>query len=156
MPQRTKVIFYWIFVFIWMGVIFYFSSKPANESDTQSYFAIDKINIVLNTLGIKAQLAAEKWNFVVRKLAHATEYAFLGILLYFAFSVSFEIKKKVILFSFIISFLYAITDEIHQIFVPGRACRIMDIIIDASGAIMGILFMLAIKTLLSSLIGREK
>ncbi len=43
-------------------------------------------------------------------------------------------NKKIILITVLICFLYAVSDEIHQYFVPGRACRMLDVIIDTSGS----------------------
>jgi VanZ family protein len=44
-------------------------------------------------------------------------------------------KGKIILITVLICFLYAVSDEIHQSFVPGRACRLFDIFIDTSGSV---------------------
>jgi VanZ family protein len=46
--------------------------------------------------------------------------------------------KKSFIITFIFCFLYAVSDEVHQIFVPGRAFAIRDIIIDTSGAALGL------------------
>ncbi len=75
---------------------------------------------------------------IIRKLGHFSEFLLLGsaVSLYFW---HFEIKNfKKISFAFLCSTGYAITDEIHQIFVPGRACRILDVFIDACGSLVGI------------------
>lgn len=156
MNQRRNAIFYWLLVIIWMGIIFYYSSKPAIESDTQSFQAIDVINHILNLLGVKAQLAVEKWNFIIRKFAHAFEYALLGGLLHLAFSASCFTKIKTLVFSLIISIIYASTDEIHQLFVPGRTGKVTDVMIDTCGALAGLLFMAGITSMWSSLSKKGK
>lgn len=43
-----------------------------------------------------------------------------------------------IIFSLLICILYAISDEIHQVFVPGREAQVKDVIIDSGGAAVGI------------------
>ena len=43
--------------------------------------------------------------------------------------------------------LYAVTDELHQIFIPGRACRFFDVCVDAAGALAGIVFCLLVAFL---------
>ena len=53
--------------------------------------------------------------------------------------------KKVILITVVICFLYALSDEIHQYFVPGRACRILDVLIDTSGSLFFCLVYLFVK-----------
>lgn len=67
------------------------------------------------------------WDFLAKKGAHFTEYAILYFLI-------FRANGKNHLSSFILTMLYALTDEIHQSFVPGRTAAIYDIAIDFSGA----------------------
>jgi VanZ family protein len=68
--------------------------------------------------------------FLILKSFHLIEYAFLAILLSFAIY-----KKK---FVFLIAYLYAISDEIHQSFVPGRTSRFRDTLIDLIGILIGV------------------
>lgn len=72
------------------------------------------------------------WDLLLRKLAHVTEYAILGALLARA------VQGRLTL-AFALGVAYAITDEIHQTFVPGRAGRPLDVAIDAVGVALGIL-----------------
>ena len=77
-------------------------------------------------------------DFIIRKLAHFLIYTSLG------FFASLTAGKRRILsegsfYTFLFCVLYACSDEIHQHFVPGRACRIMDVCIDSGGAATGIL-----------------
>lgn len=69
--------------------------------------------------------------FLILKSFHLIEYAFLAILLSFAIY-----KNKLVVF---IAYLYAISDEIHQSFVPGRTGRFRDTLIDLIGILIGIL-----------------
>jgi len=96
-----------------MGVIFYFSSLPHLKSP----FA---------------------WDLVLRKVAHALEYAVLAILCSRALKGS-EVQPPVHLYSaFAIAVLYAVSDEFHQSFVPGREATPLDIGIDSIGSAIGI------------------
>ncbi len=118
----------WLPVFLWAGLIFYLSSVPNLES------------------GFEA-------DFFLRKAAHIFEYAVLVILLFNAFFRSFEKKQKqpsfktVVFYVFLISFLYAVSDEFHQTFVFGRSGNIKDVLIDSVGIILGIIvFLVSVKS----------
>lgn len=140
-----KALFYWTLVAIWMGVIFYFSGKTSVTSDQQSYSVIETINQLFRHIGLNVKLAAEHWNFVVRKLAHISEYAVLGSLLYMAFSSTVLSKKKVGIYSLLVCIMYAVTDEIHQLFISGRTGKLSDIGIDAIGGLIGVTVMILIR-----------
>ena len=68
--------------------------------------------------------------FLILKSFHLIEYSFLAFLLSFAI-----IKKKWII---VIAYLYAISDEFHQSFIPGRTSRFRDTLIDLIGIFIGI------------------
>jgi len=134
-----KAITYWLLVIIWMYVIFHFSSEPAKQSDTQSLFVIQVINKASNSFGFTGELLDNNWNNFIRKTAHASEYAMLCILLYLAVSALGVKDKKLFLSALLICLIYAVTDEIHQAFVPGRAARVTDVMIDTSGGFAGLI-----------------
>ena len=70
------------------------------------------------------------WDLLLRKLAHAAEYAVLGALLARATG-----RPRL---AFALAVLYAISDELHQLAVPGRRGAALDVAIDAAGALTGI------------------
>ncbi|MGE5330013.1 MAG: VanZ family protein [Deltaproteobacteria bacterium] len=142
-----KIVFYWGLVLIWMCVIFLFSSNPAQKSDNQSLFVIEMINKAANSLGFQGELLDDSWNYFIRKIAHGWEYAVLCMLLYLAVSALGFADKKLFLSALLICMLYAVTDEIHQMFVPGRAAKVMDVMIDTSGGFLGLVFMKIIEVL---------
>jgi VanZ family protein len=74
----------------------------------------------------------------VRKLAHITEYAILAIILYFLINQFTRKRRIVILMTFIILFLLASMDEIHQLFIPLRGAKFSDVLIDSIGGLVGI------------------
>ena len=71
------------------------------------------------------------WDLVLRKLAHTVEYAILGALLLRA------LEARTI--ALVAGVAYAISDEIHQSFVPGRQGSVLDVLIDSAGVAIGIL-----------------
>lgn len=73
---------------------------------------------------------------VVRTLAHFCEFTGLGLLVANLFFAIKNTPKPVLSAS--LSLLYAVTDEIHQIFVPGRACQLSDLAVDFGGIILGV------------------
>lgn len=125
-----------------MLFIFTMSSFGHNSSDAQSNLFVDFI--AQNFPHIRHGLENNLINlytlvFLVRKTAHFTEYAILGALFYLNLiqfpKLNSHIKK--LLLPILFSFLYAITDELHQVFVPGRSAQFRDVLIDTLGASFG-------------------
>lgn len=125
-----------LLVILWMIFIFVMSSFDATSSSNQSNFIVDIITSIINIKDIGLL------SLIIRKLAHFIEYFILGILV-----INFITRyDKKIIIAILLCIIYATSDEIHQIFVPGRSCQIIDIMIDSSGSIMGIyLYKLIIK-----------
>lgn len=121
-----------------MLLIFLMSSFDATESTNQSNFIV---NIITNIFKIEN---IELLSLIIRKLAHFTEYLILGFLAINMLNKN-DISKKYLL-SILICIIYATSDEIHQIFVPGRACQIRDILIDSIGSITGVYLYKLINT----------
>ena len=119
-----------ILVLIWMIIIFIMSSFNAEDSANQSNFIVNIISNILNIENVRLL------SLIIRKLAHFTEYLILGTLVINMFTKNNA--KKTYLLSILLCIIYAISDEIHQLFVPGRACQIKDILIDSVGSITGI------------------
>lgn len=119
-----------VLVAIWMIIIFLMSSFDATESTNQSNFIV---NIITNIFKIEN---IELLSFIIRKLAHFTEYLILGFLTINMLNKN-DISKKYLL-SILICIIYAISDELHQSFVPGRSCQLVDVTIDFIGALTGI------------------
>jgi VanZ family protein len=105
-PVPDSALARWLAVAAWCAVIFAFSSIPSLGTD----------------LGT--------WDLVLRKLAHLTEYAILGVLLARAVGA---LPAAVALGT-----AYAVTDEIHQTFVDGRRGAPLDVLIDAVGVVLGV------------------
>ena len=125
---------YLILTILWMIFIFVMSQTPGNDSSKQSNFIVD---IIIHILPI----TRDTLSFIVRKCAHMTEYAILAFLIY---KTIVHIGKSLVK-SFIFTFLYACTDEFHQLFIAGRAGQFRDVCIDYTGALIMILIIYIIN-----------
>ncbi|MEE1086375.1 MAG: VanZ family protein [Schaedlerella sp.] len=150
--NKSRFILGLCFTLLWMGIIFSLSSQPSNQSDETSLgigriiAEIVKPDFEQISADEQDQLV-ESWNHAIRKTAHFAEYAILGVFCGFmVLQVSISIKKGWIL-AVIMCMLYAISDEVHQYFVPGRACQVGDICIDTFGAVCGVIVVVFIRNL---------
>lgn len=136
----NKKFLHWIPVLIWMSIIFYLSHQPADES---SQLSSGISAILLNVLSILLPLDLSYFHFLVRKAAHFFAYFILGLFVFHALRKHKNVTAssrlwRVAGLAFTISVIYAISDELHQLFIPGRSCEIRDVIIDSFGALFGI------------------
>ena len=120
-------------------MIFNFSSKKGINSYEQSEVITKKVeNIVTHITDEKPSYSTfEKVHHFIRKQGHFIEFAVLGILVFLLIrSYELSLKKSIIIaLSFVL--FYAATDEIHQLFVEGRNGRVIDVLIDFLGGIIG-------------------
>lgn len=148
--KNKREIIYWILLIIWMVGIFIMSNQPASISDSQSGGLIDILSrIGLDMNNVFGQLA----NFIVRKCAHFFEYMILALLVLNVLKLYFNMDQVVII-TIIFVFLYACSDEMHQLFVQGREGAIRDVIIDTCGGITLVLIKLFV-TCKKQLISRK-
>lgn len=149
--MRIKVVICWLLVIIWMSVIFMFSSMNGEESTDLSDSGIrDVVSTavsVTNGIGLTHDDGNQKYfiekmviylNYPVRKCAHMFEYFVLAMLVLNALYVSGIDSKKIIYYAIGFVFIYACSDEFHQIFT-GRTAMFADVIIDTFGGYLGIL-----------------
>ena len=127
--RKIHIIISWVFVVICMGIIFSLSAQVADDSQELSDSFIRKI---FETFGITIE------SDLIRSIAHCLEFMGLSVLLFNAIYATWFLKLTPII-AFFGTVLYAITDEIHQIFVPGRAFQISDILVDSTGALIGVI-----------------
>lgn len=128
----------WLAVIFWMGVIFYLSHQVAADSSQLSSGITEFVVNSVNQVVPKVNLELAQMSFFIRKTAHFTAYFILGALFLHAFWLSGLVGVRGIILSFIISALYATSDEVHQLFVPGRSGEVRDVLIDSAGALTGI------------------
>ena len=143
-----KGITFFVLIF-WMAVIFYFSAqtggKSSDISQSVGYRIAESISNCFHQDKTTEELSqqAEQMQLVIRKGAHMTEYAILAIFTLLHICCYRGKPKKFWWWSWGFCILYAATDEIHQLFVPGREGRFLDVCIDSIGSLIGILlFML--------------
>ena len=138
-----------------MLAIFMFSAQTEEESsETSGYFVDFFINLFspdFENLPTENQEAAlTRVTNLIRKLAHFTEYTVLGFCL--ALHIG-ELKSKLnkklgFEWAAVVGVLYAVSDELHQFFVPGRGPGAKDVLIDSLGVLTGLALMLAIMSLI--------
>ena len=139
----------WLLVIIWMFIIFILSNSPANVSGK------DSSNIIKNTIEITLNITNKigitnyhptikelnetslSLNEPLREAMHGFVYFILALLLLIALQHSNVNKLYVI--AIITCIIYAFSDEIHQIFIDGRAFELFDIFIDTVGSLIGTL-----------------
>lgn len=128
----------------WMAIIFLFSAQPARESAKVSGgFAYRIVFRADQMFGMDLEdeeilRYTQKLDHPIRKAAHMTEYAILGMAAFWFFAGRGWRGRKCYAFALAFSAVYAATDEIHQLFVPGRAGRCSDVLIDTLGAAAGL------------------
>ena len=150
--MNKKIIINTIYVILWCVTVFTLSAEIADNSSNTSgntiKFMIKLIN--RNISNDELQVVVNFLQPVVRKTAHFTLFAVGGILIYNMLDLFISHNKpisiKVVGISWLTVTCYAITDEVHQLFVPGRSCELRDMLIDSTGVLVGIvLLMIVIK-----------
>lgn len=127
-------------IVLWMAVVFTLSMDFASEAHTSRI-----IEPLLRWLDPHISFAAlERAHFLVRKMAHVTEYAILALLILRGLRILHARPAGVWSWSLAAwtlgaSAAYASTDEIHQLFVPSRGPSVHDVMLDACGATLGLL-----------------
>jgi Predicted integral membrane protein len=151
-----------------MGFIFYNSSNNGEISEDRSHALLNSIksqyhklesfqpaaeksqnndkNLKESNAGTKVKASKvvsskkeEEFNKILRKNAHAFEYLILAIVVS-ALLFSFNMKgKSALIYIMFICLFYAVTDEFHQIFIPGRSSLVSDVLIDFLGSLIGLL-----------------
>jgi len=109
--MSKKILFNWLVVLLWLGMIFYFSHQPDLKSELEP-----------------------SWDLIFRKVAHMAEYFVLAYLLFRALSESRLSRSRLLLISFFLSLVYSGLDEWHQSFIAGRVASVVDVGIDSAGA----------------------
>ncbi len=142
--MTSKIFFRWIFwaiTAIIMLIIFLNSAKNATQSSEVSISFTEKLFSVL-VPDFESMDENEKVSFVasaqflIRKSAHFLSYFSMGFFCFLAINTyAVKIRRKFLL-STAICVIFSITDEIHQLFVPGRSGEVRDVLIDSSGILL--------------------
>ncbi len=155
--MKTKRTVFLILIIINCIIIFCFSNQVADVSSVSSGRIVNLIAELLPSIknmpeAEKQIICSEVLSLIVRKTAHFSIYMLLGFLT-MNFAVTYKgTKYKNGLCSWIFGTIYAITDEIHQLFIQGRSCEVRDVCIDSIGVLTGILIALIIFKLCKKII----
>ena len=142
---KTRKRLLWVLLILNMAAIFALSSQPADVSTEKSdvLVALPKLLFELaNPEMAGSEAVYLVIQFIVRKTAHVLEFATLsalaaGLLLLYE-------KRSPYLMGALFSMLYAVTDEWHQTFIPGREGKISDWCFDSAGAVLGAVVLWAV------------
>jgi len=136
---QPRVLLIWVVTLAWVGTISFLSTASYGSSVTGWLLAqlLSSLHIHLShqTFAIV--------HFLIRKLAHCTEYAMLSLFLYFSLNPRHPEcwHARSALASVVIAGLFSLTDEYHQSFVPGRTASLKDCGLDTLGALLGMLLL---------------
>ena len=161
----AKMIISWFLVAVWAYVIYYLSSKTAPESTVQSQTLISTFAGIFGKV-IKDADVMTNIDGIVRETAHGVEYLILGFLVYRALYICLNYRKQEELLltaetgiectdkfrtfncfvcAVLVCTIYALSDEVHQIAVPGRTFQLLDLAIDFCGIVIGVFLSKIIK-----------
>ena len=148
-----------IVLIIALGFVFYtifqFSAQNGEKSGGLSRKVVSKvINFFPYTKDLSNNTKVkivEKSQPIIRKLAHFSIYMVVGILIMTFISTYNVILLKKFIISLGVGLVYAISDEIHQYFVPGRTPKLMDVGIDVAGVFLGIIIVLIVISVFKAL-----
>ncbi|MBT2583958.1 VanZ family protein [Planococcus sp. ISL-109] len=130
-----KLVFIWLSPVLWMALIFYLSHQPAGvSSGISSGLARQLFEVVEPVVPVEF----ETIHTLLRKNAHFLAYFVLAILLVRALRKSGVGVTRAFVWAFVGSAVYAVSDEVHQLFIPGRSGEMRDVLIDSAGAAAGL------------------
>lgn len=148
----------WAAVILTAAMIFIFSSESGEDS-AETSDALTMAVIRLFDTGYEQREAEEQADIyefaslVVRKCAHFSEFALLGLFLRWLFASYTDRHRSMAAWG--IGTAYAVTDELHQLFVTQRAAMGMDVAVDSLGVMAGVLLAWALMTLAKSARGGD-
>lgn len=152
--MNKKAVFFWAVTVVIMVVIFCFSSQTAVEStDVSNSFSERIIRILQPVTKITEEeipSAVESMDGMIRVVAHYSVFLLLGTTCYLAAYFTKNLRHIYkSMYSVGICTLYAVLDEIHQLFVPGRSFQVLDILTDTAGVITGTIIVIGIILLIN-------
>lgn len=137
----NKKIYHFVSLILWLltvVLIFFLSHQTGEESSNSSGSFLVFIESILKT---------EVSEGFLRTAAHFTEFMVLGLL---TINLSYSYKGYLSPYKAVIfGSLYAVTDEIHQIFIPNRACELKDYLVDTAGVVIGVFIFTILHILLT-------
>ena len=144
MEKRTLVL---VIGILWQIFIFIQSMLSGEISSNQSGFIVDILYPITQNVGIPIDV--ENFSLLIRKLAHFTEYAILGLLWYYIYTL-FSLNRFLPWIVVIHGVLAATLDETIQRFTPNRSGELRDALIDTLGVLTAVIFILFIQKIRKS------
>ena len=145
-----KYIAYVLWLF-WLFIIFYLSNQPGNISGGESSHLIyNTLHFIYTCLNLDTSHLNEIILIIhnpLRECMHSLEYLILGVLT-INLLIQTQVKENKMIITILFCFIYAATDEIHQLFISGRTFEYFDIFMDMVGTLIG--------TLITKLIWKHK
>ena len=140
--NKFKLIINIILLILWMGVIFNFSNDNGEKSSSKSERFLIKIAEIVKHKELTKEEKEEvlnKYSLPIRKCAHMFVYFVLGIISYLLLHQFYGLQPITIIYTLIFCFIYACTDEIHQLFINGRSGQFLDVLIDTCGTLISLI-----------------
>ena len=135
--MAPRMLFWWLVTLAWAAEIFYLSTPTFSGSFSQSLLTqfLDSLH-----LSVSPDIL-DLLDSMLRKFAHLTEYAIFGLLLYGSVGGQdgYRWRPRLAYWCVMVASAYSLTDELHQVFSPGRHLSLIDRAIDASGAAIAML-----------------
>ena len=132
-------------VFAWMLVIFMLSAQRATESSSLSSGITRFVLNIINGLLPQMEIEFSAFSHFIRKSAHFIAYLILGTLSLNALDQDKNAKQTLFAKALLICVLYAMSDEFHQLYVPGRSGELRDVLLDSTGSLFGIMIYFLVK-----------
>lgn len=142
--NKPLAVIFWIMFAAVAVVIFKLSCDTGEES---AELSASLLSVIIEFIGKFIS------HNLLRKIAHFCEFAALGF--FAAGGIKFTFDKSKIYFPLPVCVLYSISDEIHQYFVPERACRIFDVFVDSCGSLTGILVFLLLIFIVEKIMNKN-
>lgn len=125
----------WLAVmFVAVAFIWGNSLVPGEGSSSLSLMVLDAVQGFLRGIGLPWAWVT---NFLIRKAAHFTEYAVLGMIATRAFDPAYERNRVNLIVLVVVLVLAPSVDETIQLFSPGRSSQLTDVLLDCCGAAFG-------------------
>lgn len=155
--KKYRIMFLIILIIMFVIIFLFSGQKGEDSSQLSEGMAIKIVNIIFSDYDRCQQIEiANDLYFWIRKAAHFLLYFIVGAdSLLFLSTYDIKIRLK-IGFSILLVVLYSASDEIHQLFVPGRDGNIIDVFIDLCGALIGIALVFGIFKLCLKIKNKDK
>ena len=142
--KKVRKFFWFVPTILWMVLIFQFSGQQGEVSGGVSLELTEGFARILHSTVMGDRSVEELTEILhplIRKAAHMTEYAILFVLLFLSFRQLLSSPASMAV-SILTAFVYACTDEIHQVFVNGRSGNFQDVCVDMTGVLAAVMIVL--------------